>query len=104
MNTRRALLPFDPRCQRAIASNGVQIAAIANGETCVRYWSPWLIYGTKAAALKRTDERFPCVHMVTPVDPTNCRPVGPSRWSVACRKIDWARYAIDYAQPQPAKD
>jgi hypothetical protein len=29
-------------------------------------------------------------------------PVGKPRWTIACRKIDWARYAVDYAAPQVA--
>jgi hypothetical protein len=104
MNTRRPgiILGFDERAKRRLPDGNIQIAAIADGETCVRYWSPYLMHGTKAAALKRTDERFPCVHRVIPVDPTTCMPVGKPRWTTACRKIDWARYAVDYAAPQVA--
>ena len=88
---------FDARCVRLLDHGGAQIAAIADGETCVRYWNPHLMHGTKAAAIRRTDANFPCVHRIIPVDPETSMPVGKPRWTVACRKIDFARYATDYA-------
>ncbi len=98
--TRAFVLSLDKRCKRFLSDGAVQIAAIADGETCVRYWTPHLMHGTKAAALKRINERFPCVHRIVPVDPQTNMPVGRPRWTVSCCKIDWARYAVDYAQPQ----
>ena len=96
---------LDARCVRLIPGTErcVQIAAIADGETCVRWWSPHLLHGTCAAAIRHTTKDFPCVHRIIPVDPTTSMPVGKPRWTVACQKIDWARYAVDYAEAARAE-
>lgn len=81
------------------------IPAIADGETIIRHWNPELIHGTLSAARKRLSKSFPCVHRITPSDPTTHLPTTRRRyWAVAPPKIDFARYAKDYACAEPPKN
>jgi len=94
-----------PECIREVgppthADVGFLVYGIAEGETIVRQWNPDFAHHSVVQARKHLDEQpgLPCIHRVTPVDPTTSSRVAPDIWVRSTPKIDFARYAVDYAK------
>jgi hypothetical protein len=87
---------FRPECIREVGppthEKGFLIHGIADGEAIVRQWNP------DFAHYSLNWLPFKCIHKVTPVDPENSKPAGPIIWVRSIPKIDFARYAVDYAE------
>jgi hypothetical protein len=87
-----------PEIAKHKTEHGFLVYGIAEGETCVRLWNPEFANNNLTAAQKRLDPNFPCIHKVQVVDPFTSKLVRIKPiWVRSPAKINFARYAVDYA-------